>query len=140
LGRPHDQGFQLLVDLWPPSSLALRRAVELLRHQRAVPGEDCVRLDDRGHFRQRVLAQLLAHLGQGRALAIAQADATVDLVAKHAIFGHEVLMAHSQFLIDSPGDIRQQVFPVHRLPPQPLLFLLTLRMGERGAEDKPKHP
>ena len=47
-------------------------------------------------------------------------------------------MAQQQFLIDGPGDIRQQVFPVHRLPPQPLPFQLTLSMDESGVEDKPK--
>ena len=43
-----------------------------------------------------------------------------------------------QFLIDAPSHVRQQVFPVHRLPPQPLPFLLMLSMGESGAEDKPE--
>jgi hypothetical protein len=42
--------------------------------------------------------------------------ATFDLVTQHTIFGHEVLIAYQQFLIDSPSDIRQQVLPIHRLP------------------------
>jgi hypothetical protein len=60
------------------------------------------------------------------------------MVAKDAIFGHEVRIAPQQFLIDGPSDVRQQVFPVHRLPSQPLPSLLTLSMRESGAEDKPK--
>jgi hypothetical protein len=116
----------------------LQGAVKLLGGQFAVPGEDGVRFDDGGHFRQRLLAQLLANLGQGLALGIAQAYATFNLVAKHAIFGHEVLIAQQQFLIEGPSDIRQQVFPVHRLPPQPGRSIVTLSMGESGAEDKPK--
>ena len=41
--------------------------------------------------------------------------------------------------IDGPRDRRQQVFPIHRLPPQPLPSILTRSMGDGGAEDKPKH-
>src|SRR5437867_3763399 len=53
LGHPHNQGLQLLVDLRPPQSLAWRGAVKLLGDTPAVPCQDRVRLDDRGHFRQR---------------------------------------------------------------------------------------
>ena len=69
------------------------------------------------HFRQRLLAQLLAYPRPGNsALAIAQAYATVDLVAKDAIFGHEVLITQQELLIDGSSVTRQQVFPVHCLP------------------------
>jgi hypothetical protein len=57
-------------------------------------------------------AELLADTRSCLAFAIAQAYAPFDLVAKHAIFGHEVLMAYQQFLIDSSSDRRQQMFPV----------------------------
>ena len=103
-----------------------------------MPSEDGVRFDDCRHFRQRLPPQLLAYLGQGLALASAQAYTTFDLVAQQAIFGHEVLVAQQQFLIDGPRDIRQQVFPVHQLPPQPLPPIVTLSMDKGGAEDKPK--
>ena len=68
-------------------------AVKLLGHELTVPAKNRVGLDDLRHFFQRLLAELLADVGQGLAFAIAQADATFDLVAKHAIFGHEVLIA-----------------------------------------------
>jgi hypothetical protein len=58
-----------------------------------MPSENRVGLDDGGHFLQGLLAQPLANLGQGLAIAIAQAYATFDLVTKHAIFGHEVFIA-----------------------------------------------
>jgi hypothetical protein len=45
---------------------------------------------------------------------IFQPYTTRDLVAQNTIFGDKVLIAQ-QFLIDGPRDIRQQVFPVHRL-------------------------
>ena len=61
-----------------------------------------------------------------------------DLAAKNAIFGHQVLIAQQKFLIDAPSDIRQQVFPVHCPPPQPVPSLVMLSMGESRAEDKPK--
>src|SRR5713101_5307314 len=103
-----------------------------------MPSEKRVGLDDRGHFLQGLLPQPLANLGQDLAIAIAQAYATFDLVTKHAIFSHEVLIAQQQFLIDASRDVRQQVFPVHRLPPQPWPSIWTLSMGESGAEDKLK--
>src|SRR6266851_1200090 len=84
-----------------PWGLALLGAVKLLCDQCAMPGEDGVRFDDFRHFRQRLLPQLLADLGEGLALAIAQAYTTFDLVAQDAIFGHQVLIAQQQCLIDS---------------------------------------
>src|SRR6266705_1967272 len=41
-------------------TLALRRAIELLGHQLAMPAQNGVGLDDRGHFLQGLLAELLA--------------------------------------------------------------------------------
>ena len=139
LRHAHHQRLQLLVDRGTARGLALLGAVKLLRHEFAVPAENRVGLDDRGHFLQGLLAQLLADLGQGLALAVAQPDTPLDLMAEDAIFGHQVLVAQQQFLIDCPRDICQQVFPVHRLSPQPLSSLLTLSISERGAEDKPKY-
>src|SRR5215468_659466 len=138
LGHADNQGLQLWVDLRSSWSLALGGAVKFLRHKPAVPAKDRVRLDDGGHFRERLLAQLLANLGQGFALAITQAYATFDLVTQHAIFGYQVFVAEQQCLIDGPRDIRQQVFPVHQLPPQPVPSIGTLSMDKGGAEDKPK--
>jgi hypothetical protein len=91
-------------------------AVKLLGDQLAVPAENRVGFDDLRHFLQGLLPQLLAQLGQGFALAVTQAYATFDLVAQDGIFGHGVLIAYQQFLIDRPSDICQQVLPVHGLP------------------------
>jgi hypothetical protein len=46
-----------------------------------VPGEDGVRFDEVGHFLERVLAQLLADLGQRLLFAIRQPHTTRELVA-----------------------------------------------------------
>src|SRR5881397_2070802 len=90
LGHANDQRLQLLVDHGATRSLTLFGAVKLLRHELAVPAEDRVRLDDSGHLRQCLFAQLLTNLGQGLALAISQPHTTFDLAAKNAIFGHQV--------------------------------------------------
>ena len=128
LGHADNQGFQLWVDLRSSWSLALGGAVKLLGHQFAVPAENRVRLDDRGHLLQGLLAQLLADLGEGCALSIGEAHAPLQLVAQDAILRHHVLIAHQQFLIDSPCDIRQKLWPIHRLSPQSLPSIVTLSM------------
>ncbi len=80
-------------------------------------GEDGVRFDDRGDFLEGLLAQLLADLREGLALAVTQSHTSLELSAKHTIFGHKVRIAYQQFLIHCPSDRRQQVLPVHRLSP-----------------------
>src|SRR2546427_8753221 len=93
LGHADHQGFEVLGNRGASRTLALRRAIELLGHQLAMPAQNGVGLDDRGHFLQGLLAELLANLGQSFALAITQPYATFDLVSQHAIFGDEVLIA-----------------------------------------------
>ena len=46
-----------------------------------MPGQNRVGLDDRGYFRQGLLAQLLTDVRQRRAFAITQSEAPLDLVA-----------------------------------------------------------
>ena len=58
-----------------------------------MPAKNRVRLDDRGHVLEGLLAQLLADLGQSLALAITQPHASLDLVAQDAILRHQVLVA-----------------------------------------------
>jgi hypothetical protein len=65
----HHQGLDLMVGHGAARRRALRGAVTLLRYAFAVPAEHGVGLDDRGSFHQGVLPQLLAHLGEGLALA-----------------------------------------------------------------------
>jgi hypothetical protein len=135
----HHQGLDLLVDRGAARCLALLGAVTFLGHQRAVPAEDRVRFDDLGHFRQRVLAQLLAHLSQGAALAITQADAAFDLVTQDAIFGHDVRIASQEHLVDGPRDIRQQCLPIHTLFTLRLCHpQLALSMCDGWASCNPK--
>jgi hypothetical protein len=67
-------------------------AVKLLGHERAVPAENRVGLDDLRHFLQSLLSQPLADLGQGLALAVTQPHAPFDLIAQDAILRHQVLV------------------------------------------------
>lgn len=81
MSHADNQGLQLCSDLRTPKGLALLGTIELLGHQLAVPSENRVGCDDAGDLPQRLLAQLLANLGQDRALAIAQAYPAFDLIA-----------------------------------------------------------
>ena len=62
-----------------------------------------------------MLPQLLTDFGERLAFAVRQPYTARDLVAQNAIFRDEIFITQQQFLIDGPGDIRQQVFPVHAL-------------------------
>jgi hypothetical protein len=66
-----------------------------------------------GHFLPGFLAQLLADLGQDRAFAVAQPEASLELVAEYLIFCHEIFVPQQQFLIDGPSKVCQQYLPVH---------------------------
>ncbi len=70
LRHAHHQRLQLRVDRGAPRRLALLRAVTLLGHELTVPAENRVRLDDRGHVLEGLLAPLLANGSQGHAFAI----------------------------------------------------------------------
>src|SRR5215475_2057829 len=93
LGYTHDQGLQFWIDRGASRRLALRRAVTLLSHKPAVPGENGVRFDDGGDFLQGLLAELLAHLSQGLPLAVTQPNASWDLMTQDTILCHQVLIA-----------------------------------------------
>src|SRR5437879_328470 len=80
LGYTHDQGLPLWVNHGATRSLTLGGAVTLLGHELTVPAKNGLGLDDRRHFLQSLLAQLLANLGEDFALAIAESYAPFDLV------------------------------------------------------------
>src|SRR5262249_26284955 len=117
LGDADNQCFELPVDGGTAWRLPLLGAVKLLGHEFAMPAENCLGLNDLSHSLEGLLAQLLADHGEGLALAITQPDAPFKLVTEDAVFRHQVLVAQQWFLIDSPSDIREQVFPIHRLSP-----------------------
>src|SRR5437588_7987206 len=69
------QRLQLLVNRGASWSLTLLGAVTLLSHELAIPAENGIGLNNLGHFFQSLLSQLLADLGQGLALLVAQPEA-----------------------------------------------------------------
>jgi hypothetical protein len=80
LRQAYHQGLHLLVDRGASRNLALLGAITLLRHALAMPGKNGLGLHNVGHFSQGLLAQLLADLRQGLALAVTQPEAPLDLV------------------------------------------------------------
>src|SRR5215831_4148775 len=70
LGHLDDQVFEFLADTGSSHGLSLLGAIEFLRHQLAMPGENRIGFDDGSDFRQRLLAKFLADLGQGLALGV----------------------------------------------------------------------
>jgi hypothetical protein len=58
-----------------------------------MPGEDRLRFDQTGHLLQRLLAQLLADLGQAPSLRVVQLDTTCELLAQDTVFRHQVCVA-----------------------------------------------
>ena len=105
-GRGQDQPIDVKRTAPARASRIIRRA-PVHDHKFAVPSKDGVGCDDLGHFLQGLLAELLANLSQCLALAITQLDASLDVIAEHAVFSHQVLIAQQEFLIDRPRDIRQ---------------------------------
>jgi hypothetical protein len=63
-GQAHHQGFQLHTDCRAPWRPAFLRAVELLGNQLPVLGENGLRGDEGGHFRQCLLSKLLGSATQ----------------------------------------------------------------------------
>jgi hypothetical protein len=76
------------------------RGGRLLVSERAVPGEDCVRLGNGGNLSQGLLAQLGAKLSEFLTLVIGQLHTTVDLVAQDTILGHEIVIAKPECIVD----------------------------------------
>ena len=64
-----------------------------------MPAENGVGLDDIGHFRQRLLTQLLTNLGQRLALAIRQPHTACDLVAQDAILRRQEFVTQEECLV-----------------------------------------
>ena len=89
----HDQVFKLFVDTGSSHGLSLRGAIEFLRHQFAMPGEDGGGFDDGGDFLQGLLPQLLANLREGLPFAIAESNAPLDLVTQNPIFRDQIFVA-----------------------------------------------
>jgi hypothetical protein len=67
-----------------------------------------------GHFFEGLSAQTLADFGKTDTLGVRQAQARLELIAKDAIFRHQVFVSKAEFLVNRTGDIREHSFPIHR--------------------------
>jgi hypothetical protein len=79
-------------------------ALTLLVDERAVPGEDSVRLGNGRELFQRLLAELLADLSQYFAIAVRQVQPTVDLLAEEAVLSYQILVAQPELFVNRLGD------------------------------------
>ncbi len=100
LGHAHHQVLQLLVYAGSSWRGPVLRAIKLLRHELTMPGQNRVGLHDGGNLLQRLLAQLLADLCEGFALAVGQVDPSLDLLTQDAVLRRQVFVAEQEGLVD----------------------------------------
>ena len=77
-----------------------------------VPGEDGIRFGDTGDLLKCSPAEPLADLSQGGSFWIRKAHTGGKVSAEDAILSCEVFILEQEFLIDQPGDVRQQPNPL----------------------------
>src|SRR5262245_31605242 len=85
LGHVDDPVFNLSVDTGSSHGLSLLGAIEFLRHQFPMPGQDGVRFDDGGDFLQGLFTELLANRSRRLALGIGKLHAPCNLVAQDTV-------------------------------------------------------
>jgi hypothetical protein len=78
-----------------------------------VPGQDSVGLDKRCDLFQGLLAELLAKLSEGSAIAIAELHATSDLLAEDTILCGYVGITHPKLFVNRRPNRHQQLLPMH---------------------------
>ena len=104
--------FCLRTDSRPTGRSAPFRAVELVRDEPAIPGEDGVRPGHASDLLQRLPAESLTDLGQPGPLSIDQSQDRLTMRFQNPILRHEVFVLQQQFLIDQTGHIGQQAYPL----------------------------
>src|ERR1700730_15383899 len=87
------------------------RSVEFVDNQAPVPGEDGIRFSDAGDLLKRGAAESLADFAEGGPFGIRQAHAGGKVGSEDPILSCEVLILEQEFLIDQPGDVRQEASP-----------------------------
>ena len=78
----------------------MRRAVELVGDQPAIPGEDGFGFRNTSHFREPLPAEPLADFGERRALGIGKPELSRDVGAENSILGAQVFALEEQALVD----------------------------------------
>jgi len=68
-------------------------------------------LGDTGDLLKGSPAESLADFSEGRSLGIRKADTGGKVGSENPILDREVFILEQEFLIDQPGDVRQQTSP-----------------------------
>jgi hypothetical protein len=83
----------------------------LLGNEPPVPGEDGIGLGDTGDLLKCSPAEPFADFSKGGSLGIRKAYTGGKVGSEDAILSCEVFILEQEFLIDQPGDVRQQPSP-----------------------------
>jgi hypothetical protein len=110
-GEAHNEGFQFRRDAGPARSGAEFGAVKFAGNEPAVPGEDGIGFGDTGDLLKCSPAEPFANFSEGRSPGIRKAHTGGKVGSEDAILGCKVFVLEQEFLIDQPGDIRQQPSP-----------------------------
>ena len=78
---------------------------------RRYQGEDVIGFGDTGDLLECSPAKSFADFSEGRSLGIRKAHTGGKVSAEDAILSCEVFILEQEFLIDQPGDVRQQPSP-----------------------------
>ena len=110
-GETYDERFQFGRDAGPARRSTQFGAVEFAGNQPPVPGEDGIGLGDTGDLLKCSAAESLADFSEGRSLGIGKTHTGGKVSAEDAILSCQVFILEQEFLIDQPGDVRQQPSP-----------------------------
>jgi hypothetical protein len=86
-------------------------AVEFAGNESAVPGEDGIGFGNTGNLLKSSAAESLTDLSERGSFGIRKANTGGKVGSKDPILGCEVLILEQEFLINQPGDVRQQPSP-----------------------------
>jgi hypothetical protein len=95
----------------PAGNITEFGAVEFAGNEPPVPGEDGIGFGDTGDLLKRSPAEPLADFSEGGSLGIRKRHTGWKVTAENAILSCEVFILEQEFLIDQPGDVRQQPSP-----------------------------
>lgn len=75
-----------------------------------MPGQDRVRLDDRGDLTEDPAAQLLAEVSECFAFAVGQLESAPELCAQDSVFFKQLLIPEQELFVHRARAVRQKLF------------------------------
>ena len=82
-------------------------AIEFLRDQFTMPGQDGVGFDDGGDFLQGLFTELLAERSQCLALGVGELHAPCNLIAQDTVLFDHVFVSQQELFFHRSGDTSQ---------------------------------